>query len=359
MSQVIFLGSGGSGGGSIMEIMGDTGSITGSAVTIYADVAGANAGCTVQFNNSGTVSTFNVSDGNQNTIIGQGSGSANLSRFGTSNTCVGQAAMISSDGGNYNTALGCNSLVSITTGSFDTAIGFQSLYSDKSQNNTAVGYSSASNLNNSDNVVIGASAFLTTVNGTQNVIIGSQAGQNQVAPSSPVTGNIIIGYLAGNLYNSTESNNILIGSYGVMGDGTGGNLSAIRIGSNLQATCYIAGIAGITTVVNDAVPVLISASTGQLGVTSSSIKYKDNVKDMGEYSSSIMKLRPVTFNYKNHAPESISVGLIAEEVDKIMPSIVVYKDDQPETVKYHELVPMLLNELQKLRKEIDLLKERK
>jgi transposase len=50
-------------------------------------------------------------------------------------------------------------------------------------------------------------------------------------------------------------------------------------------------------------------------------------------------------------------GLIAEEVDKVLPELVIHdKDGQIETVAYHELAPMLLNELQKQKQEIEALK---
>ena len=64
------------------------------------------------------------------------------------------------------------------------------------------------------------------------------------------------------------------------------------------------------------------------------------------------------FNYKNHAPESKSVGLIAEDVELVMPQLVVHDTDGcPETIKYHELVPMLLNELIKLNKRVEQLEQ--
>ena len=61
-----------------------------------------------------------------------------------------------------------------------------------------------------------------------------------------------------------------------------------------------------------------------------------------------MKLRPVTFRYRND-PESIKqYGLVAEEVARIYPELVSYgADGKVETVNYLTLTSMLLNELQK------------
>ena len=130
-----------------------------------------------------------------------------------------------------------------------------------------------------------------------------------------------------------------------------------RIGQGIgQTACFISGIRGITTTNANAIPVLID-SAGQLGTVSSSRRYKENIEDMGFASEDIMNLRPVIFNYKRQ-PDSLAWGLIAEEVQEIMPELVVLNDKgQAETVKYHDLIPMLLNELQKLSKRVEHLEE--
>ena len=72
---------------------------------------------------------------------------------------------------------------------------------------------------------------------------------------------------------------------------------------------------------------------------------------MGTASSKVFQLRPVTFNYKPQFDDGshlLQYGLIAEEVAKVYPDMVVYdKDGQPYTVRYQVLAPMLLSELQK------------
>ncbi len=67
---------------------------------------------------------------------------------------------------------------------------------------------------------------------------------------------------------------------------------------------------------------------------------------MNEESSPILDLRPVSFTYKSDAEHTKQFGLIAEEVNKVMPALVSRgADGQIETVKYHELATLLLNEL--------------
>ena len=102
---------------------------------------------------------------------------------------------------------------------------------------------------------------------------------------------------------------------------------------------------------------LIVTSGGQIAKKSSSIQYKDNVKELVYDSSKLDKLRPVSYDYKlDNAPD---IGLIAEEVDEIYPELINYdKHGKAESIKYHGLSVMLLEEMKNLRKEIKELKEK-
>ena len=161
----------------------------------------------------------------------------------------------------------------------------------------------------------------------------------------------------GTAYTGAESSNILMNSVGVLGD-----TNTLRIGratgiaAQFLNKTFIHGIRGITTDVNDAIPVLID-SAGQLGTISSSIRYKENVEDMNDASSPVMSLRPVVFDYKESGAHSY--GLIAEEVAEVFPDLVAHNaEGEIETVKYHLMTTMLLNEIQKLAKRIEVLENR-
>lgn len=191
-------------------------------------------------------------------------------------------------------------------------------------NNTFIG-ANAGNFATSGigrNSGLGADALSGITNGSNNIAIGYQAGQ------SLTTGN-------GNIYINANA-------------ATGNESGTIRIGSS-QAACFIAGITGIG-VSGDAVVVDVN---GQLGITLSSERFKHNIQDMGSNSEAILRLRPVTFIYKNDATNTKQYGLIAEEVDAVFPAIVA-KDENgiAYTVRYHLLPILLLNELQKQHKII-------
>ena len=144
------------------------------------------------------------------------------------------------------------------------------------------------------------------------------------------------------------SNNIEIGTQGASADS-----GVIRIGALGQQTAtYISGIAGVGV---SGLAVIVS-SAGQLGVVSSSRRYKQDIQSMGDTSDRLFKLRPVSFRFKQpdaNGNKPIQYGLIAEEVAEVFPELVVYnKDGQPETVAYHLLSGLLLNELQKEHKQV-------
>jgi hypothetical protein len=81
---------------------------------------------------------------------------------------------------------------------------------------------------------------------------------------------------------------------------------------------------------------------------------KEDVQDMGDASSGLMRLRPVIFRYKQpfaDGSKPIQYGLTAEEVEKVYPDLVT-SDGQVQSVKYQVLDSMLLNEVQRQQKEI-------
>ena len=108
------------------------------------------------------------------------------------------------------------------------------------------------------------------------------------------------------------SRNIDIGNTGQAGD-----TETIRIGT-IQTRTFIAGIRGRTTGNNNAVPVLID-SDGQLGTTSSSRRFKKEIKPMDEASEAILALKPVTFQYRSDNRGTPQFGLVAEEVAEVNP----------------------------------------
>jgi hypothetical protein len=120
-----------------------------------------------------------------------------------------------------------------------------------------------------------------------------------------------------------------------------------------QTATFIGGIRGTSTANANAVPVVID-SAGQLGTVSSSRRFKDAIKPMDNASEAILNLKPVTFHYKSDDQNTPQFGLIAEEVDKVNPDLVV-RDETGEvyTVRYEAVNAMLLNEFLKEHRKVE------
>jgi hypothetical protein len=253
--------------------------------------------------------------------------------------------------GTYNTFLGLNA------GNFamtcvpcqDTGIGYQALFNNSSgDNNTAVGYFAlVLNTTGRTNSAFGTGALSVNKAGSNNTAIGQGALDSLDALSNGGGDyNIALGYQAGSSL-TTGSNNIYIGHQGAATQS-----NTIRIGGGgpgPKSATFIDGIRGKTTGANDAIAVLID-SNGQLGTTSSSRRVKQEIEEMGEKTNRLLSLRPVTFRYKPEldATGALQYGLVAEEVVEVFPELVVYdREGQPETLRYHVLPAMLLNEFQK------------
>jgi hypothetical protein len=163
------------------------------------------------------------------------------------------------------------------------------------------------------------------------------------ALASVTTGqrNTGLGYLAGSAV-STATNVICIGA----------NVG----GQNVSGTCFIGSIRGVTTINSNAVPVVID-SNGQLGTMSSSRRFKHEIKPMHKPSEALLGLKPVTFQYKSDNTGTPQFGLIAEEVAKVNPDLIV-RDEKGEiyTVRYEAVNAMLLNEFLKEHRTVQELK---
>ena len=368
------------------------------------------------FNTAGDVNTadgayalFSNTTGHDNTAIGFDALFSNIGgsvggggELGSFNTAVGSAALYSNTTGHDNTAMGYQALFSNIGGGdrfgdalgvFNTAVGSQALRSNNGQGNTAVGFGALFNNTNTvfgdgfgqragqENTAIGFQALHSETTSRQNTAIGSHAmytydgsfilpgydGHNTAIGSyalynigSQSIWNIALGADAGLNLGSYSVYNIDIGN-----PGNGGESNTIRIGTppqpdfawvDGQSRTFIAGIRGVTTDNDDGIPVVID-SAGQLGTTSSSARFKTEIKPMDKASEAILELKPMTFHYKSHKSNTTGrpqFGLIAEDVAKVNPDLVVRDPNgQIYTVRYDAVNAMLLNEFLKEHNKVE------
>jgi hypothetical protein len=146
---------------------------------------------------------------------------------------------------------------------------------------------------------------------------------------------------------TTGSQNIDIGSTGVAGES-----GTIRIGDISHERTFIAGIRGVAV---SGSPVVVGGG-GQLGVAASSQQFKDDIKPMEKASEAILALKPVTFHYKKNIDPDCTAqfGLVAEDVEKINPDLVVHDQaGKPYSVRYDHVNAMLLNEFLKAHRRME------
>lgn len=294
-----------SGGSGITTLVGDTGTATGSSVTLAAKNPGHDCGYTVSFANINSKSILYVTDSDSNTAIGWGAGISLIGSGGENNTLIGNGA---GNAMNYPAISG----------------------------NTAIGNSALESLtgNLGSNTVIGNNGAFNLLTGDFNIAIGDNAGGN---------------------WTSTESKNIAIGCRGAISES-----QIIRIGDSTAdypaSSCFIGGIYGVTVGGGTAV---LAGSNGKLGTVLSAQKYKENIEDLGESTSNLHNLRPVSFNYKGDQTKELHYGLIAEEVNVYFPDLVVYdSNNEIFSIKYHEMPAILLNEIKKLKDKVDILEKK-
>ena len=211
-----------------------------------------------------------------------------------------------------NTAEGENALFDLTTGSNNTANGLGTLFRNTTGN---------------DNTAVGFQALLTNTTGNYNTALGRDAGTN-ISTANHVT-----------------------------------CIGATVAGANVSNTTWIASVYGVTTITGGNLPVVVSPY-GQLGTTASARRFKKDIETMDRASEAILAFKPVTFHYKNDTKGVPQFGLVAEDVAKVNPDLVVNdRDGKPYTVRYDAVNAMLLNEflkehatVQELKKEITALK---
>src|SRR5215813_13854463 len=275
----------------------------------------------------GTFSLFSVTTGNFNTAVGAGSLDLNQA---DSNTATGAAALLFNTAGTENTAFGTAALEFNTTGNNNTATGFDTLFSNTTgQFNTADG-DGALDLNTvgNDNTAIGAGALQSNTEGDDNTAVGGNALDQNTTGNR----NTVIGRAAG--HNIITANNVIC-----IGDGLDAD--------DVSDSCYINNIFLATS--TNGIGVLVNGQ-GKLGTTTSSRRFKDDIKPMDDASKALFALKPVSFHYKkNIDPAGTSqLGLVAEDVEKVNPDLVVRdKEGKPYSVRYDQVNAMLLNEFLK------------
>ena len=330
-------------------------------------------------NFSGTTASYNTAVGwqagysdstaSQNTFVGYRAGKANnasdvtyigfdsgLHATGNSNTAVGHRTMDqSSCTGSQNTAIGREGLGGLTSGDRNTAVGYFAGHDiTTSSDNTAVGYAALDSCSTgAENTVIGSGAGNDITTGSENVILGTRAGGYSTVLTTGAR-NILIGRDAYTT-SSAAQHQIVLGTYQVQGIGN----RTFYVNSDGGASYN----GGNTTAWN----------------TTSDRRIKKNIVDNNVGLEKINQIQVRNFEYrtkeeileaapelsecveaacKHHEDKGVQLGVIAQEVQDILPSIVKEESTGVLGVCADEITWHLVNAVKELSAKVEELERR-
>ena len=329
--------------------------ITGSGNTFLGFFAGSNT--TLSLNTfMGYYSGTSNTTGERNTFMGNFSGFDNTT--GSYNTFLGSHAGSNNDTGAYNIFIGPSAGYENSVENYNTLIGFSSNIdgtSDSVTNATAIG--NKAYVSQSNSLVLGSIKYVNSASFNVNVGIGTSAPVRQL--------HVVGDQATFRMDRPTNTTAFML----VRTDGSGNPLKTFVVGTNASAsntgefvindlgTAVSGGGSRRMTIATDGSVNFPGAVTGASFTPVSSIAHKTNVKTYDNALETVKKLRGVSFNWKDSGKPS--VGLIAEEVDKVIPEVVAHNDKDATGVNYDSLVGVLVEAVKEQQTELDTLREQK
>ena len=314
----------------------------------------------------------------QNTAVGSDAYAASNTTTGTNNVAVGFAAFAASTTGSNNTAVGMNSLKATSTGGNNVAMGGSALTANTTaSNNTAVGNDAlAANTTGTQNVAVGTATLDANTTGASNVAVGySSLGANTTGASNTAIGmnsgvdlttgnnNTLLGNSAGNDL-TTGTQNIMIG-YNVK---PGGATESFQI---VISTDQDSGKGASTAFIAPNGGGVFQDNNSADWATTSDARIKKNIKDNNDGLEKINQIQVRNFEYRTLdeivdfdepksavvKKEGIQLGVIAQEIEEILPNAVTEESTGVKTVNPDNLKWYLVNAVKELSTQVDELKQ--
>jgi len=309
----------------------------------------------------GNLAGRNNVSGYNNVYIGYQAGF--LGNYGSQNICIGNYSGYSNTTG-QNLFIGEYAGQQNTSGSRNSCVGFFS-----GQNNVTGGQNSyfgqfagMDNLN-SYNTFIGYWAGGNNVNGTMNAYLGYRSGQGSTGSNNVFlgymagencsgTGNVLVGYMAG--YGSSKSDALYIANSNTTTPLIGGDFSNKRVGINRMPTTYTLEVGGT---------IWANGSAITAGLTTwSDRRFKTNIVPIPDALNIVMKLNGVRFDWNRGAfpnrnfTEGKQVGLIAQDVETVLPEVVSTDGEGYKSVAYDKVSAVLVEAIKQQQNQIEELK---
>ena len=304
---------------------------------------------------------YNAQTGHGNVFIGQRAGHYNgISGTGASrNTFVGRHAGEKNDMGDSNTFLGAYAGSMAVNGRYNTFLG------DGACEDGVPG---------DGNVYVGYRAGLNN-DGQHNVVIGREAGsmENNHSLTSSYNNNVMVGYRAG-FSNNTGHRNVFLGNYAGYNE-TGSD--KLYIDNSTTSTPLIYGDFNSNNItINGRLGVngVLPGTTYELDVNgeirctsvlqTSDARYKTIIQPIDNPLNKVMQLSGIYFIWNREAfphrafDSERQIGLIAQEVEKVIPEVVSYDDEGYGSIDYSKTVAVLIEAIKEQQQQIEALKQR-
>jgi len=120
------------------------------------------------------------------------------------------------------------------------------------------------------------------------------------------------------------------------------------------------GSLAVGNISNSATDGRIDASNDVVAFSTSDIRLKDNIKSIDKALDKVNSIQGIEFDWiekeEVHGNSGHDVGVIAQEIEKVIPEVVTNRDNGYKAVKYEKIVPLLIEAIKDLSKQVDGLK---
>lgn len=118
-----------------------------------------------------------------------------------------------------------------------------------------------------------------------------------------------------------------------------------------------AGSLAVGNITNNATDGRIDASNDVVAFSTSDVRLKGNIKQIQSALDKVNKLQGVEFDWIKkegvHGNEGHDVGVIAQQVEEVLPEVVTTRDSGYKAVKYEKIVPLLIEAIKELSEKLD------
>jgi hypothetical protein len=127
-------------------------------------------------------------------------------------------------------------------------------------------------------------------------------------------------------------------------------------------TVYVSGALSVGVTTQPSTVGLIRAANDVIAYFGSDERLKTNITRLENSLDKISKISGYEFDWVPmkgiHENEGHDIGVIAQEIEKILPEIVTTRENGFKAVKYERIVVLLIEGMKELKKEIDQIKEK-